>query len=101
MTLAEDKKVLIVILFLGNIFLAVSLHAMEALGGRGGMVPTHSRPWRYTGVSGQRHTPAILNPGERTPVPTGQEAGWAPELVWTQRLEKKWEWNLDRQSVSS
>jgi hypothetical protein len=28
--------------------------------------------------------------GERTPpVPIVQEAGWAPELVWTQRLEKK------------
>jgi hypothetical protein len=31
-----------------------------------------------------------LPPGERTPpVPTGQEAGWAPEPVWTQRLEKE------------
>jgi hypothetical protein len=24
---------------------AVPLHAMEALGGRGGIAPTHSRPW--------------------------------------------------------
>jgi hypothetical protein len=23
------------------------------------------------------------------PVPIGQEAGWAPETVWTQRLEEK------------
>jgi hypothetical protein len=23
------------------------------------------------------------------PVPLGQEAGWASELVWTQRLEEK------------
>jgi hypothetical protein len=27
--------------------------------------------------------------GERTPVPIGQEAGWTPEPVWTQRLEAK------------
>jgi hypothetical protein len=37
------------------------------------------------GVSGQRHAPAALLP----PVPTVQEAGWAPEPVWTQRLEEK------------
>jgi hypothetical protein len=30
------------------------------------------------GVSCQRHAPAALYPGERTTVPTGQEAGWAP-----------------------
>jgi hypothetical protein len=28
-------------------------------------------------------------PGERTPVPVVQEAGWAPEPVWTQRLKEK------------
>jgi hypothetical protein len=37
------------------------------------------------GVSGQRHVPGRTLP----PVPTGQEAGWAPEPVWTQRLEEK------------
>jgi hypothetical protein len=37
------------------------------------------------GVSGQHHAPAALLP----PVPIGQEAGWAPEPVWTQRLEEK------------
>jgi hypothetical protein len=41
------------------------------------------------GVSGQHHAPAALHPGERTPVPILQEAGWAPESVWTQRLEEK------------
>jgi hypothetical protein len=46
---------------------AVPLHAMEALGGRGGIAPTHSRPRHYMGVSGQRHAPAVLCPGERSP----------------------------------
>jgi len=42
------------------------------------------------GVSGQRHAPAaLLPPGKRPPVSIGQEAGWAPEPVWTQRLEEK------------
>jgi hypothetical protein len=30
-----------------------------------------------------------LPPGRGPPVPIGQEAGWAPEPVWTQRLEEK------------
>jgi hypothetical protein len=41
------------------------------------------------GVSGQRHAPAALCTGEGPPVPIVQEAGWAPEPVWTQRLEEK------------
>jgi hypothetical protein len=40
---------------------------MEALGGRGGIAPTHSRLRHYVKVSGQRHAPAALYPGERTP----------------------------------
>jgi hypothetical protein len=36
-------------------------------------------------MSGQRHATAALLP----PVPIVQEAGWAPEPVWTQRLEGK------------
>jgi hypothetical protein len=41
-------------------------------------------------VSDQRHAPAALySPGKGPPVPIGQEAGWAPEMVWTQRLEGK------------
>jgi hypothetical protein len=28
-------------------------------------------------------------PGKRPPVPIVQEAGWAPEQVWTQRIEEK------------
>jgi hypothetical protein len=42
------------------------------------------------GVSGQRHTSAALyRRGKGPPVPIGQEAGQAPELVWTQRLGDK------------
>jgi hypothetical protein len=41
------------------------------------------------GLSGQRHAPAaLLPPGKGPPVPIVQEAGWAPEPVWTQRLEE-------------
>jgi hypothetical protein len=42
------------------------------------------------GVSGQHHAPAALYPrGKGPPVPIVQEAGWASEPVWTQRLEEK------------
>jgi hypothetical protein len=38
----------------------------------------------------QHHAPAALYPpGKGPPVPIGQEAVWAPEPVWTQRLEEK------------
>jgi hypothetical protein len=33
--------------------------------------------------------PGLIYPRRRSPVPTVQEAGWAPEPVWTQRLEEK------------
>jgi hypothetical protein len=46
---------------------AVPLHAMEALGGRGGIAPTHSRPRHYMGVSGQHHAPAALYPRGKDP----------------------------------
>jgi hypothetical protein len=43
------------------------------------------------GVSGQRHAPGrALTLGKEPTVPTGQNAGWASELVWTQRLEEKY-----------
>jgi hypothetical protein len=29
-----------------------------------------------------------LPPGKGPPVPIGQEAGWAPEQVWTQRIQE-------------
>jgi hypothetical protein len=42
------------------------------------------------GVSGQYHAPAELySRGNDPPVPTVQEAGWAPKPVRTQRLEEK------------
>jgi hypothetical protein len=42
------------------------------------------------GVGGQRHVPAAFHPrGKEPSVPIVQEAGWAPEPVWTQRLEEK------------
>jgi hypothetical protein len=31
----------------------------------------------------------VLPPGKGPPVPILQEAGWAPEPVWTQRLQEK------------
>jgi hypothetical protein len=62
---------------------------MEAFRGRGSIAPTHSRPSHYMGVSGQRHAPAALYPWKGPPVPIVLEAGWASELVWTQKLEKK------------
>jgi hypothetical protein len=34
-------------------------------------------------VSGQLHGPAALPPQKEPPLLTGEEAGWAPELVWT------------------
>jgi hypothetical protein len=52
--------------------------------GRGNIAPTHSRPLHKMGVSGQHHAP-----GKGPPVPIVQEAGWAPEPVWTQRLQEK------------
>jgi hypothetical protein len=53
------------------------------------------------GESGQRHDPAALYPRvKEPPLPIVQEAGWAPEPVWTQEARGKilclcWGWNLD------
>jgi hypothetical protein len=35
------------------------------------------------------HPRRAFTPGERTPVAIVQEAEWAPEPVWTQRIEEK------------
>jgi hypothetical protein len=37
-------------------------------------------------VNGQLHAPSALLPGKEPLVSIGQEAGWAPEPVWT------WAW---------
>jgi hypothetical protein len=42
-----------------------------------------------------------LLPGKGPPVPIVQEAGWAPEPVWTQRLkEKSFASAVDRTSIA-
>jgi hypothetical protein len=43
-------------------------------------------------ISGQRHAPADLyqRKGTPPPVPLGQQAGEASELLWAQRLEGKY-----------
>jgi hypothetical protein len=42
-----------------------------------------------------------LPPGKELPVPIGQEAGWASEPVWTQRLEEKFSAPVrDRTSIA-
>jgi hypothetical protein len=56
------------------------------------------------GVSGQRHAPAALYPRGKDPaVPIVQEAGWAPEPVWTEDRGKIlcpcWGSNPDRPVV--
>jgi hypothetical protein len=53
------------------------------------IAPTHSLPRFWIGDSGQRHALAACCPRKGPPIPNGQEAGWASELVWTQRIEEK------------
>jgi hypothetical protein len=63
---------------------------MEALGGGEDYSSYSFSTSALDGVSGQRHAPAaLLPPGKGPTVPIVQEAGWAPEPVWTQRLEEK------------
>jgi hypothetical protein len=62
---------------------------MEAQGGRGSIAPTHSRPRLDGGEWSATRPGRALPPGKGPPVHIVQEAGWAPEPVWTQRLEEK------------
>jgi hypothetical protein len=65
---------------------AVPLHAMKALGGIGCIAPTHSTSALDGGEWSASRPGRALAPGKRPPVPIVQEAGWAPEPVWTKRL---------------
>jgi hypothetical protein len=68
---------------------AVPLHAMKALGGR------HYSSYTFSisaldGCEWSASRPdRALAPGKEPSVPTVQEDGWAPEPVWTQRLQEK------------
>jgi hypothetical protein len=63
---------------------------MEALGGEKRYSSYSFTTSALDGVSGQHHAPAALYPrGKDPPVPIVQEAGWAPEPVWTQSVEEK------------
>jgi hypothetical protein len=65
----------------------VPLHAIEALWVRGGIALLISA---LEGGEWSASRPGrTLPPGKEPPVPIVQEAGWAPEPVWTQRLEEK------------
>jgi hypothetical protein len=66
---------------------AVPLHSMEVLGER--RYSSYSLLTSVVdGVEWSASRPSrALAPEKGSPVPIGQEAGWASELVWTQRLE--------------
>jgi hypothetical protein len=64
---------------------SVPLHAMEALGGERKYSSCSFLTSALEGGEWSASRPGHALP----PVPTGQEAGWAPEPVWTQRLEEK------------
>jgi hypothetical protein len=53
----------------------------------------------YGGEWSESRPGRALPLGKVTPVPILTKAGWAPEPVWTQRLEEKS--NLDRPVVQS
>jgi hypothetical protein len=78
-------------LFCPDIYLkAVPQHTHRGSGGRGGIAPTHSRPRHQMGGEWSASRPGrALPPGKGPPVPIGEEAGWAPELVWTRKIEEK------------
>jgi hypothetical protein len=68
---------------------AVPLHAMEALGGRrysSYSFTTSALDWGEWSAS---RPGRALPPGKEPPVPIGEEAGWAPEPIWTQRIKEK------------
>jgi hypothetical protein len=66
---------------------------MKAPGGRGGERRYSSYSCLISALDGGEWSASrpgrALPPGNEPPVLIGQEALWAPELVWTQRLEEK------------
>jgi hypothetical protein len=74
---------------LGNKDKAVPLHATEGLGERRYI----SYSFTTSALDGGEWSPSlpgrVLDPGKGPPIPIVQEAGWAPEPVWTQRLDEK------------
>jgi hypothetical protein len=66
----------------------VPLHATKALRGRG-VAPTHSHLGTRRDEWSESRPGRALAPGKGPPVPIVQEAGWAPQPVWTQRTEEK------------
>jgi hypothetical protein len=69
----------------------IPLHAMEALGVRGGIYSSYSfLTSALDGGEWSASRPGCALPlGKGPPVPIVQEAGWASEPVWTQRLQEK------------
>jgi hypothetical protein len=68
---------------------AVPLHAMEAMGERRYSSYSFRTSTLDRGEWSASRPGCPLTPGKGPPVPIVQEAGWAPEPVWTQRLEEK------------
>jgi hypothetical protein len=62
---------------------------MEALGERGDIAPSFTTSTLDGGEWSASRLGRALPPGKGPPVPSVQEAGWAPEPVWTQRIKKK------------
>jgi hypothetical protein len=62
--------------------------SIKALGWIGDIAPFLTSALEGGEWSGSRPGRA-LPPDKEPPVATVQEAGWAPEPVWTQRLEEK------------
>jgi hypothetical protein len=54
----------------------------------GGIAPNFLTPALEGGEWSASHPGRALPPGKEPPVPIVQEAGWAPEPVWTQRVEE-------------
>jgi hypothetical protein len=86
--------------------IAITLHTTVALGvGGERRYSSYSSTSVLDGSEWSASRPGrSLAPGKGSPIPIGQKAGWAPEPVWTQRLEEKsfrllWASNLDRPVV--